>query len=42
MESALSPAFDPSTGAVPPGNHQATFEQITSHLAFTSRRADGF
>jgi hypothetical protein len=34
----LIPAFDPSTGALPPGNHQATLEQIRMRLGFTPRR----
>ena len=27
-------AFDPNTGALPPGNHQATLEQIAKRLGF--------
>ena len=34
----MIPAFDPSTGALPPGNHQATLEQIGRRLGFTPRR----
>ena len=34
----MIPAFDPSTGALPPGNHQATLEQIRMRLGFTPRR----
>jgi len=34
----LIPAFDPSTGALPPGNHQATVEHIRKRLGFTPRR----
>ena len=34
----MIPAFDPSTGALPPGNHQATLEQIRKRLGFTPRR----
>jgi hypothetical protein len=38
MEVAVIPAFDPNTGALPPGNHQATLEQIASRLGSTPRR----
>ena len=34
----MIPAFDPSTGTLPPGNHQATLEQIGRRLGFTPRR----
>jgi len=34
----LIPAFDPNTGGLPPGNHQATLEQIRMRLGFTPRR----
>jgi hypothetical protein len=34
----LIPAFDPATGALPPGNHQATMEQIADRLCITPRR----
>jgi len=34
----LIPAFDSSTGALPPGNHQATLDQIAERLGFTPRR----
>ena len=34
----MIPAFDPSTGALPPGNHQATLEEIRKRLGFTPRR----
>jgi hypothetical protein len=34
----LVAAFDPNTGALPPGNHQATLEQIAKRLGFTPRR----
>jgi hypothetical protein len=34
----LIPAFDPNTGALPPGNHRATLEQIRKRLGFTPRR----
>ena len=30
--------FDPNTGALPPGNHPATLEQIRKRLGFTPRR----
>jgi hypothetical protein len=35
---SLIPAFDPETGALPPGDHQATLEEIWKRLGFTSRR----
>ena len=38
MEGALIPDLDTSTGALPPGNHQATLEQIGRRLGFTPRR----
>jgi hypothetical protein len=34
----LIPEYDPSTGALPPGNHRATLEQIERRLGFTPRR----
>jgi len=34
----LIPAFDANTGALPPGDHQATLEQIAKYLGFTPRR----
>ena len=34
----MIPAFDSSTGALPPGNHQATLDQIAERLGFTPRR----
>lgn len=34
----MIPAFDPSTGALPPGNYDATLEQIAERLGFTPRR----
>jgi len=34
----LIPAFDSSNGALPPGNHQATSDQIAERLDFTPRR----
>jgi hypothetical protein len=34
----LIPPFDPETGALPPGDHQATLEEIRRHLGFTPRR----
>jgi hypothetical protein len=34
----LIPAFDSSTGALPPGDHRATLEQIATRLGFTPRR----
>jgi hypothetical protein len=32
------PAFDPRTGGLPPGDHQATLDAITKRLGFTPRR----
>jgi hypothetical protein len=32
------PAFDPTTGALPPGDHRATLEEIGSRFGFTPRR----
>jgi hypothetical protein len=32
------PAFEPSTGALPPGDHEATLEEIAKCLGFTPRR----
>jgi hypothetical protein len=34
----LIPPFDPETGALPPGDHQATLEEIRKRFAFTPRR----
>ena len=34
----MIPAFDPATGALPPGDHRATLDEITRRLGFTSRR----
>jgi len=34
----LIPAFDPETGALPPGDHRATLDEITKRLGFTPRR----
>lgn len=34
----MIPAFDPATGALPPGDHQATLEQIAKRFGFTPRR----
>lgn len=34
----MIPSFDPHTGALPPGDHQATFEEIRRRLGFTARR----
>ena len=34
----MIPAFDPNTGALPPGDHQATLEQIGRRMGFTPRR----
>jgi hypothetical protein len=34
----LIPAFDLRTGALPPGNHQATLELIVKRFGFTPRR----
>jgi hypothetical protein len=32
------PAFDPNTGALPPGDHRATLEEVGSRFGFTPRR----
>jgi len=32
------PAFDSATGALPPGDHRATLEEIGSRFGFTPRR----
>jgi hypothetical protein len=32
------PAFDPATGALPPGDHRATLEEIGRRFGFTPRR----
>ena len=34
----MIPAFDPDTGALPPGDHKATLDQIAKRLGFTPRR----
>jgi hypothetical protein len=34
----LIPEFDQGTGGLPPGDHQATLEEIASRLGFTPRR----
>ena len=34
----MIPAFDANTGALPPGNYQATLDQIVKRLGFTPRR----
>jgi hypothetical protein len=34
----LIPAFDPDTGALPPGDHRATLDEISRGLGFTPRR----
>jgi hypothetical protein len=34
----LIPPFDPETGALPPGDHQATLEEIEKRFGFTPRR----
>ncbi len=34
----MIPAFDPATGALPPGDHRATLEEIGSRFGFTPRR----
>ena len=34
----MIPAFGPRIDALPPGNHQATLEQIEKRLGFTPRR----
>src|ERR1700734_896085 len=33
------PAFDPATGALPPGDHRATLGEIGSRFGFTPRRS---
>jgi hypothetical protein len=35
----LIPAFDPETGALPPGDHPATLDEIRRRLGFTPRRS---
>lgn len=37
-EGSLIPVFDPATGGLPPGDHQATLEEISKRLGFTPRR----
>ena len=34
----MIPAFDPTTGALPPGDHRATLEEIGNRFGFTPRR----
>lgn len=34
----MIPPFDPETGALPPGDHQATLEEIRMRFGFTHRR----
>ena len=34
----MIPPFDPETGALPPGDHQATLEDIGKRFGFTPRR----
>ena len=34
----MIPPFDPDTGALPPGDHQATLEEISKRFGFTPRR----
>ena len=34
----MIPAFDPATGALPPGDHPATLEEIGGRFGFTPRR----
>jgi hypothetical protein len=34
----LIPLFDPETGGLPPGDHQATLDEIRTRLGFTPRR----
>ena len=34
----MIPALDPATGALPPGDHRATLEEIGSRFGFTPRR----
>ena len=38
MEVDVIPAFDPATGALPPGDHRATLEEIGRRFGFTPRR----
>jgi uncharacterized protein DUF6932 len=38
FEPGVIPAFDPATGALPPGDHRATLEEIASRFGFTPRR----
>jgi hypothetical protein len=37
VEVALIPAFDSSTGVLPPRDHRATLEQIARRFGFTPR-----
>ncbi len=34
----MIPAFDPSTAALPPGDHRASLEEIVKRVGFTPRR----
>ncbi len=34
----MIPAFDPETGALPPGDHRATLDEIRRRFGFTPRR----
>ena len=34
----MIPVFDPSTGALPPGDYRATLQEIAERLGFTPRR----
>ena len=34
----MIPAFDPNTGALPPGDYRATLQEIAERLGFTPRR----
>lgn len=34
----MIPALDPATGALPPGDHRATLEEIGNRFGFTVRR----
>ncbi len=34
----MIPLVDPKTGGLPPGDHQATLDEIKRHLGFTPRR----
>ena len=36
--SSAVPPFDPATGALPPGDHRATLEEIGERFGFTPRR----